>query len=109
MPDLINPFDGWIASILYGTERIVWPRGWTGYRMERALRERGVRVYGRLTTDSETLALSVRRSQAAWARYIVATALAGRPLPAAWNARRSVRPTSPIAAIVDLLAWLAGN
>lgn len=105
MPDLINPLETFIVSILHPLERITWRRrpGLTPYQVETALRQRGVRVYGRIMTDHDTAGLHVRRAQAPWARYILAAILAGRPLPPAWDPQRSARPTTPIAAIVDII------
>ena len=111
LPDVINPLEGIFASLFHPLETITWPRGigLTGYQMEMLLRQRGIRCYGRITNDPTVVGLRVRKSQAKWARYIVAARIDGRRLPAAWNAARSAKPHSLIDYIVDGLAWLFGG
>lgn len=111
LPDLIDPIEGMIAGLFHPLQRITWSREYriTGYQMEQLLRQRGIRVYGRMTNDPTVLGFLVRKSQAKWANYIVNARLAGRPLPKAWNATRSSRAHTIIDRIVDLLAAMFGG
>lgn len=110
LPDLINPLEGIIAGLFHPLERITWSRDYhvAGVVIERLVRQRGVRVYGRMTNDPTIVGFLVRKSQAQWARYIVDARLAGRPLPPAWNPSRSAAPHSLIDRVVDLLDAIFG-
>lgn len=111
LPDLINPIEGLIAGLFHDLERITWSRDYhvAGYDMERLLRQRGIRVYGRITNDPAILGFLVRKTQAKWATYIVNARLAGRPLPPAWNVQRASHAHTAIDWIVDFLAILFGG
>lgn len=111
LPDLIDPLEGVIAGLFHPLERITWSRDYhiTGYHMECLLRQRGIRVYGRMTNDPTVVGFLVRKSQAKWATYIVNARLANRPLPPAWNAQRSSRAHTAIDWIVDFLAMIFGG
>lgn len=110
LPDLINPIEGMIAGLFYELERITWSRDYRipGIDIERICRQRGIRIYGRITNDPAVVGFHVRRSQARWARYILNARLDGRPLPPAWNPSRSAAPHSLIDRLVDLLDAIFG-
>lgn len=111
LPDPINSLDGLLAGLLHPLQRITWSRDYRipGIDIERICRQRGIRIYGRITNDPAVVGFHVRKSQAKWATYIVNARLDGRPLPPAWSPSRSARPQTIIDRLVDLLVMIFGG
>lgn len=111
LPDLLNPLEGLIVGLFHPLERITWSRDYrvAGVVIERLCRQRGVRVYGRMTNDPNVVGFMVRKSQAKWARYILNAHLSGHSLPKAWDPSRSAAPHSLIDRLVDILDAMFGG
>ena len=79
--DIIDPIDGWLGRLRHGPmHRFTFLRAgdFSGIEVEHLLRGYGIRVWGREVTDSEEIALLVKRKQAVWAEYLLCRA--GVPL-----------------------------
>lgn len=127
LPDLINPLEGLFAEGVHGPLhefRFSRGAGFTGLKVERLMRQYGIRIFGRLTTDPQIVGFKVKQSQAVWAEYLLLRAgvplvtplldprnrdyqrlHASNEMPPPWQ-ERGIGPRSIIDHIVDWLAAL---
>jgi hypothetical protein len=111
--DWISPVVAGILDVANGpSHQFAIPRdcGWSGHEIETLLRRHGIRTWGlMIPAYSDTIAVTVRQSQAQWAQYVLqqqGIPLKGGLLADASSSRGQGSPTASPSGLAGADDWI---